>query len=30
MNEIELGMEIPTIKSWASKISKDKENGIWD
>jgi hypothetical protein len=26
MNEIELGMAIPMIESWASKISQDKEN----
>jgi hypothetical protein len=26
VNEIELGMPIPMIESWASKISRDKEN----
>jgi hypothetical protein len=26
VNEIELGMQIPTIESWASKISRDKGN----
>jgi hypothetical protein len=26
MNEIELGMAIPTIESWASKISRDEGN----
>jgi hypothetical protein len=26
MNEIELGMLIPTIESWASKISRDEGN----
>ena len=30
MNEIELGMVIPTIKSRPSKISRDKGNGIRD
>jgi hypothetical protein len=30
MNEIELGMEIPTIEYWASKISQDKEICIRD
>ena len=29
-NEIEIGMEIPTIESRASNISKDKGNGIRD
>ena len=29
-NEIELGMEIPTIESWASNISPDKGNCIRD
>jgi hypothetical protein len=26
VNEIELGMTVPTIKSWASKISRDEGN----
>jgi hypothetical protein len=26
VNEIELGMQIPTIESWASKISRDEGN----
>jgi hypothetical protein len=26
VNEIELGMPIPTIESWASKISRDEGN----
>ena len=29
-NEIELGMEIPTIESWASNIPLDKGNCIHD
>ena len=29
-NEIELGMEIPTIESRASNITIDKGNYIWD
>ena len=29
-NEIEIGMEIPTIESGASNIPKDKGNGIQD
>ena len=29
-NEIELGMEIPTIESCTSNISPDKANCIWD
>ena len=27
-NEIELGIEIPTIKSWASKHTDDKGNNV--
>ena len=29
-NEIELGMEIPTIESWVSNIPINKGNCIWD